>query len=247
MREGIRSFIDGWLVAVAVGAVGVVGLCGAKTVSQTDLGSLQSSQLGPVDEAQAALSSARQAKAQAQQRLQQAQSSLKVAQPGQQSAQASIDEAEARLAQAKQGGDPAAIAQAKQALKVANDYKVEERDRVAYLQREIDAADAELSATEKRIDLAKAKLEQSRLEALREAKSPAANKYQGWEFDKAVADRGRDYASAKSEADKAQAKAQRSFDAWQLSKNQVASEKGLEPARGGPGARPMPQGSPVEP
>ncbi len=233
----MRERLVGWIAVVAMGAF--VGCATERTtVTGADLGRLKASQLGPVDQAQAELGAAEQARAQAARQLEAAESALRVAEPGQMAAQASIDQAKAELSRAEQSGDPKLIDQAKQRRTIAQDYGREEEARTDFYVRDAAARRADLAAADRRVDLARAEVEKSRLEALREAHNPAANKYQGWRFDEAVSTRSEDLSGAMEAAKHARRRAREAFDQWQLAKNQYLRDQQIQPARGGPVAPP---------
>ncbi|MHB1846719.1 MAG: hypothetical protein ACYCWW_18010 [Deltaproteobacteria bacterium] len=230
-------------VLTLLGAAAVLGGCAAEqrtTVSDSDLGRLGSSQVGPIERAQSELQRAQQAKAQAEQKLSAAEDELSIARPGTTVAKGSIDEARAELDRAKRNGDPRVIDAATRRLSVAHDYDREESARTAFFEQNVAARKADAIAAEKRVDLATAELQKSRLEALREAHNPAANKYQGWRFDKEVSDRSGTLVSANQEAMDARQKARAAFDQWQSARAEYLRAQGVQPARGGGPLAPPP-------
>ena len=249
----MRRQLGWWTVAAAglwLGACATTeptGIAGPM-VSSADMGRLSPQQLHPVDEAQAQFFRAQQARNRAALQLQDAKNQVAVTEPRVQAADADIKAAEAHLDAAKQSGDPRSIGAAQHELDVARLEKQAREANIDYLNHEVSYRDAALTLSSRQVDLADARLQQSKLLALQQAHNPAANKYSSAAFQGLVENRQGAVQDAENGLSQARQAMNQSFDDWQGARRSVAQEQGMLPARGEQApteqdAQPQPQGS----
>jgi hypothetical protein len=147
------------------------------TVSAADLGRLSPEQMGPLTSARADHDAARDAVARAQLRLQEARHEEGFAHADRTQAEADGQRAEAEARGARESGDARLVARADE-LKGAAALRAQAADaRLDFARRLIAAREAEVAAAEASVRRAEWSLERAKLAALREARIPAATKY----------------------------------------------------------------------
>lgn len=232
----------GWVSVLAAG-LWLGGCAGSREsmVGDSDVGRLSSNQLGPIDRAQRELDRAKQGEAKASLALDAAKSQVAMATPGLKVADADIESAKAALATAQDSGDPNRIQSAQHQLRLGETFKKSQRAKIDYLAREQTLREDQVAAAKERIDLATARLEQSKFFALQQAGNPAAHKYKAGIFETAVNYRTEDVATADGKVTKDRQATRSAFDAWQAVRHNYAEQQGLIPARGGePAVEPQP-------
>ncbi len=232
--------------SLAVAAVTLAGCAAVQNagmgpaVSAEDVGRLSQDETAPIDAAQHELQVAQQARNQAMLRLQDEQGRLAMARPGVQAADAQVEAARIGIENARKTGDPNPIQQARRQLDLAIAFRKERQARVDYERHAVDLRQAQVTAADRTIALARARVERSKLVALEEAHNPAAGKYNAGLFAAAV-DRDRAAADdAARDVTKAHGDAASSFETWQALRRAYAEEQGLAPVRGGAPASPQP-------
>jgi hypothetical protein len=168
----------------------------SSTVSDADVGRLAPEQEGLVHQARQALDVARDARSRTSLRLQQAQNEEGTAKADQQAAEADQKVADAQQKVANDSRAPDALEKARQLQEQAKAHKQVADLHVEYASKLIDERKAEMQAAERQVEVAQARVEWSKLQALEQARNPAATKYDAGRFQTAVND-------AQGQADKA--------------------------------------------
>jgi hypothetical protein len=156
------------------------------TVSDEDAGRLGPEQLAVVHQARQDLSLARDDLARASLRLQQAQNEEVIAKADQEAAAAAQKVADAQQKVADDSRAPQALDKASRLQEQAKAHKQTADLHADYASKLVDERKAEMQAAERRVDLAQARVELSKLQALEQARNPAATKYDASGFHAAV-------------------------------------------------------------
>lgn len=160
----------------------------SSTVSEADVGRLGPEQEALVDQARQGLASARDALSRTTLRLQQAQNEENTAKADEQAAAADQKVADAQQRVANDSRAPDALEKARQLQERAKARKQVADLHLDYANKLIDERKAEVQAAEQQVKVAQARVEWSKLQALEEARNPAAGKYDGGRFQTAVND-----------------------------------------------------------
>ena len=207
----------------------------SSTVSDADAGRLGPEQEALVHEARQALDGARDALSRANLGLQQAQNEEGTAKADQQAAQADQKVADAQQKVANDSRGPEALEKARRLQELAKAHGQAANLHADYASKLVDERKAEVEAAERQVKVAQARVERSKLQALEQARNPAATKYDAGRFQTAVNDaQGElDAAAQKSRALEAQATAAR--QRWEDSERRLQGEGRTDPAGTGSG------------
>lgn len=162
---------------------------GARTgarVSEADVGRLGPEQVGPVDQARQSLASARDALSRTSLRLQQAQNEEGTAKAEQQAAAADQKVADAQQKVADDSREPQALERARRLQEQAKANKQLADLHADYAGKLVELRKAETRAAEQQVEVAEARVEWSKLQALEQVQNPASTKYDAGRFQTAV-------------------------------------------------------------
>jgi chromosome segregation ATPase len=223
-------------LAVAVLASAALACAGSKaqkpvTVSDADYGRLQPDQTQPVDQARADLGNARDALARAKLRHNQAKSQAGFAESDMQSAEAARTRAETLAKAARASADPAQIEQARAAGEAAELRRRTAQAHAQYANSLDQTRAAEVTAAERRVAYEEARVEQAKLQALQQAKVPAATKYQAAELEARVANARKEMDDAQNKARTLESELANVEKQWQELNRQMQAS-GRPPSRG---------------
>ncbi|HEX9052842.1 MAG TPA: hypothetical protein VF841_20105 [Anaeromyxobacter sp.] len=160
----------------------------SSTVADTDVGRLGPEQEGLVNQARRTLDGARDALSRTRLRLQQAQNEEGIAKADRQAAEADQKVADAQQKVANDSRAPEAVEKARRLQEQARAHKQTADLHVEYAGTLIRQREAEVQAAERQVGLAQARVEWSKLQALEQARDPAATKYDPGRFQTAVND-----------------------------------------------------------
>ena len=208
-------------------------------VSDADFGRLQQGQTQPIDQARQEQAMAREELARGKLRLQQAEHETALAKADVTAADSDAKRAGAVATAANSNREPRQLEEANRLKDSAQLHKQEADAHVAYASKLVDARKAELSALQKRLDLADAQLDQAKLEALQQADIPASTKYDAGKFQTRVANARKDFDEAQQKAQKMGAEASSAQQAFLSAQRQFqarAGASGTPPATGTGGA-----------
>ncbi len=196
----------------------------SSTVADTDVGRLGPEQEGLVNQARQGLDGARDALSRTRLRLQQAQNEEGIAKADLQAAEAAQKVADAQQKVANDSRAPDAVEKARQLQEQAKAHRQAADLHVAYGGKLIDQREAEVQAAERQVKLAQARVEWSKLQALEQARNPAATKYDPGRFQTAVneAQGGLDEATRNARALEGQATAAR--QRWEDSRGRLPAD-----------------------
>jgi hypothetical protein len=193
----------------------------ASTVSEADVGRLEPGQEGLVNQARQALDGARDALSRTRLKLQQAQNEEGVAKADLQAAEADQKVADAQRKMANDSRAPDAVEKARRLEEQAKAHEQAADLHVQYARKLIELRKAEVQVAERHVELAQARVEWSKLQALEQARNPAATKYDPGRFQTAVneAQGGLDEATQNARALEGQATAAR--ERWEDSRGRL--------------------------
>jgi hypothetical protein len=184
------------------------------TVSAADLGRLSPEQMGPLTAARADHDAARDAVARAQLRLQEARHEEGFAHADRTQAEADGQRAEAEARGARESGDARLVARADE-RKAAAALRAQAADaRLEFARRLIAAREAEVAAAEASVRRAEWDVERAKLAALREARIPAATKYDPAPIERRLAEASRAESQARTRAAEAGRAAEVAHGRW---------------------------------
>ncbi len=179
-------------LALVAGMAGCAGTTGSREsaadmqVSDADMGRLAPGQMGPVDQARQFQASARDEQARAKLRLDQAERLVAVAQADQQAVKADEDRAEAQSKIANANREPAQLEKARQMKEAATLHRSTAEAHIDYVNKLVEARKGSMEAADKQVALGDARLEWSKVQALRDANVPAYTKYDQAKFQNQV-------------------------------------------------------------
>jgi CRISPR/Cas system CSM-associated protein Csm2 small subunit len=218
------------LLAVCVVACSSVkkelsGSGGAK-VSDEDLGRLGSDQLGPVNQARTKVAQAQDNVARSKLAEQDADHQKELAKADGAAAKADAQNAEAQQKIANDTRSPQQEQRAQTLTQNAQLRKQVSDAHEEFAKKLGDARSAEVEVANEQLDLANAQLEQARLQALQEAKVPAATKYNQGEILDRVSKAQQDVQQAQEKATQASTQAQASQTTWNQLRQQYQAQAG---------------------
>jgi len=167
---------------------GAQGDARSSKVADADVGRLGPEQEGLVTGARQALDGARDALSRTRLRLQQAQNEEGTAKADLQAAEADQKVADAQQKVANDSREPDAVEKARRLQERAKAHKQVADLHVEYASKLIGEREAEVQAAERQVEVAEARVEWSKLQALEQARNPAATKYDPGRFQSAVGD-----------------------------------------------------------
>ncbi len=220
----MRTMVVAALAAIA--ACGAHGAAGGPLVADADLGRLGQGQMGPVDEARRFVSSARDELARAKLRQQETAHEVDLAKADQQVAAADAKRAEVETKAADQSREPAQLERARQLGELSKLHKTASDAHLAYANQVTEANGASVDAANKQVDLANARLELAKLQALQAAGVPAASKYDLGKFQGRVADAQKRFDDALKHARDLHSRATASQQRWQDAQRQMQARGG---------------------
>ena len=185
------------LAATACGHGGI-----SDKVRDSDYAHLDPAQTANVQAPRAELAQAQDELTRAKVKLQEARQEKAVSDAEDKMTEASLQRAKAEDAKAKSLGDPALIERAKQLYDQAGARARAGEARDKYVATLIEAREADLAAAQRHVDLANAKVELAKLQALEAAKSPVVSQYDQSSFYDDVAKAQRKYDDARVRAAK---------------------------------------------
>ena len=232
----MRSF-----VGVAFAGVCAFGCASAApAIPDAELDRLGEPTLAIVDRARGSLTSAEEQRARAVRRRDEARRQLLVAEPAVEPADAHLVGARAGLDAAKASGDPGRIDLAERQLERARLFGEEELSKRDYLRRELRLREGEVSLAKRRVELARAQLEEAKLMTLRQAHDPAADRYDLGRFQASVRDRWNAFVAERERLHGEEGPTRTAFERWLALRRDLVARQGLVPARGGDGAPTQP-------
>jgi len=187
----------------------------SSAVSEADVGRLGPEQEGLVNQARQALDGARDALSRTSLRLQQAQNEEGTAKADQQAAEADQEVADAQQKVANDSRAPDELEKARRLQERAAAHKQTADLHAEYAGRLIDQREAEVRVAERQVEVAQARVEWSKLQALEQAKNPAATKYDAGRFQTAVNDAQGELDEARQEALSLEVQATASRQRWE--------------------------------
>jgi colicin import membrane protein len=193
----------------------------SSTVSEADVGRLGPEQEALVDQARQALNVARDDLSRTRLRLQQAQNEEGNAKADQQAAAADQKVADAQQKMANDSRAPDALEKARQLQEKAKAHKQVADLHAEYADKLVDERKAEVQAAERQVKVAQARVEWSKLQALEQAKNPAATKYDAGRFQTAVNDAQGELDAAAHNAQSLEAQATTARQQWEQSQRRL--------------------------
>lgn len=196
----------------------------SSTVSEADVGRLGPEQEALVDEARQALANAGDALSRTNLRLQEAQNEEGTAKADQHAAESDQKVADAQQKVANDSRDPDALEKARQLQEQARAHKLAADAHLEYAKKLIDQRKAEMQAAEQQVKVAQARVEWSKLQALEQAKNPAATKYDHGRFQTAVNDAQGDLDKAVQKAHDLEVQATAARQQWEDSQRRLQAQ-----------------------
>ena len=185
-----------------------------QTVADADLGRLAPEQMGPIQASRAALDEARDAVARAQHRLRDSRHEEEWANADKAAAEGDRLHAAAELSSAKDAGDQRMMGLASEHAATAALRAQAADARIEYARKLFQARDAELKTAEARVRRAEWEIERAKLMALREAKVPAASKYDAAPIERRVAEAVKAEDGARARAKDLATTSRTAYDQW---------------------------------
>jgi hypothetical protein len=168
----------GMLLALAAGcATTTASSHESSTVSESDFARLAASEVGPADAARSELALARDELGRDKLKVVNDQHEGALARSDQGTASADMSRAAAESDIGKDSNEPAQLQQARDDTEAARQSKEVADARLAYSKRLATAQAAQVTASERKVDLMTEKLNLAKLQSLEEAAVPAAGKY----------------------------------------------------------------------
>lgn len=205
---------------------------GGSQVSDADLGRLGPDQLGPVNHARAKVAQSEDQVARDKLAEQDAEHQKDLAKADDAAAKADQQSAEAQQKIANDTRAPKQEQKAQSAMRQAELHKQMADAHQKFADKLIDARKAQVDVANKQLELANAQLEQAKLQALQQAKIPAASKYNQGEFLDRVSKAQQDVQQAEDKARESSTQAQASQATWNQLRQQYQAKAGEAAPRG---------------
>jgi hypothetical protein len=183
-------------------------------VADADLGRLATEQMGPVQATRAALDEARDAVARAHRRLRDSRHEEEWANADKAAAESDRLRAVAELSSAKEAGDQRMSGLASEHAAAAALRGQAADARLDYARKLVQAREAELRTAEARVRRAEWEVERAKLTALREARLPAASKYDAAPIERRVAEAVKAEDGARARSRDLATTARTAYDQW---------------------------------
>jgi colicin import membrane protein len=196
----------------------------SSTVSEADVGRLGPEQEALVDQARQALANAGDALSRTNLRLQEAQNEEGTAKADQHAAESDQKVADAQQKVANDSRAPDALEKARQLQEQAKAHKLAADAHLEYANKLIDQRKAEMQAAEQQVKVAQARVEWSKLQALEQAKNPAATKYDPGRFQTEVSDAQGNLDKAVQKAHDLEAQATAARQRWEDSQRRLQAQ-----------------------
>jgi colicin import membrane protein len=196
----------------------------SSTVSEADVGRLGPEQEALVDQARQALASAGDALSRTNLRLQEAQNEEGTAKADQHAAESDQKVADAQQKVANDSRAPDALEKARQLQEQAKAHKLAADAHLEYANKLIDQRKAEMQAAEQQVKVAQARVEWSKLQALEQAKNPAAAKYDPGRFQTEVSDAQGNLDKAVQKSHDLEAQATAARQRWEDSQRRLQAQ-----------------------
>jgi hypothetical protein len=196
----------------------------SSTVSEADVGRLGPEQEALVDQARQALANAGDALSRTNLRLQEAQNEEGTAKADQHAAESDQKVADAQQKVANDSRAPDALEKARQLQEQAKAHKLAADAHLEYANKLIDQRKAEMQAAEQQVKVAEARVEWSKLQALEQAKNPAATKYDPGRFQTEVSDAQGNHDKAVQKAHDLEAQATAARQRWEDSQRRLQAQ-----------------------
>lgn len=184
------------------------------TVSPADLGRLAPEQMGPVRAARGEVDAAQDVVARARLRLQDARQEESYARADRAQAEADRQRGEAQLRTAREAGDGPLAARATDLVEAAGLRAQAADARLEYARRLVVAREGGVRAAEAHVSRVEWEVERAKLVALREARIPAASKYDPAPLDRRAFEAARADEAAQARARALDRDATLAFDRW---------------------------------
>lgn len=185
-----------------------------QTVADADLGRLSPDAMGPVQTARAALDEARDAIARARLRLQDSRHEQEWANAEKASAEGDRLRAAAELSSAKEAGDQRLSGLASERSAAAALRVEAAAARLEYAVKLAQAREAEVRTAEARVRRAEWEVERAKLTALRQARLPAASKYDPAPIERRIAEATRAEEGARAKSRDLGVAARAAYEKW---------------------------------
>jgi hypothetical protein len=191
------------------------------TVAETDVGRLGPEQAGLVNQARQGLDVAKDALSRTRLGLQDAQNEQGTAKAELGAAEADQKVADAQQKVANDSRAPEAVEKARRLQEQATARKQAAGLHVEYAGKLARARAAEAQAAERQVEVAQARVEWSKLQALEQARNPAATKYDATRFQGAVNEAQRKLDEATKDARSLEAQASAARQRWEESRGRL--------------------------
>ena len=202
------------------------------TVSDSDYGRLPAGQTQLVDSARADLGNARDGVARAKLRQTEARHEEELARADLSAVDADQKRADSMAKASKESNDPGQLERARAANEDVQLRRRAAEARLAYAKKLNEHRAADVEAAERRVGYEEARVEQSKLQALQQARVPAATKYQPGQLDERVVSARRDLEAAEGRARTLSAETANAERLWQELDRQVQARGGPPATRG---------------
>jgi hypothetical protein len=217
---------------LALAAAACAGTRGAREstaetrISEEDVGRLGPEQTGAVERARQFRGSARDEQARASLRLQQAQHEVEAAKADQQAADLDAKRAENQEKTASESREPTELEGARQMKTQAQLHKDVANAHVDYASKLVEARKASLDAAQKQVALGDARLEWAKLQALQQARVPAATKYDANKYQSQVNEAQKSFDDSMQKARDLDSQASASQRRWEDLRRQMQARGG---------------------
>ena len=197
----------------------------ASKVTDADAGRLKPTQDRLVDEARSTLGAASDNLARTKLKIQDAKNEEQGAKAEAKAGEAALSAAAAQQQMADQSREPAALANATKQQELAAAKKRAAEAHLTYARNLVAANEARAQVAEQQVEVAQARVDWAKLQALQQAKNPAAGKYDAGRFQTTVNDAQVNLTAMQKRAKGLDEEATLSKQAWELSQRQVATRE----------------------
>jgi chromosome segregation ATPase len=196
----------------------------ASTVAETDVGRLGPEQAGLVSQARQGLDGARDALSRTRLGLQDAQNEEGTAKADLEAAGADQKVADAQQKVANDSRAPEALETARRLQERAKAHQQAAQLHLEYAGKLVGEREAEVRAAERQVEVAQARVEWSKLQALEQARNPAATKYDASRFQAAVNEAQGKLDEATKNARSLEAQASAARQRWEDSRGRLPAD-----------------------
>ncbi len=226
--------------ALALVGIGACASSGgqANKVSDADVGRLAADEMGPLDEARDFATKAKDERNRAELALERANHEVGLAKADTAAAQAAAEQAKAQRAIADDNREAGAMRQARTLEEQATLHQQAADARKEFADKLVGARKSSLQAADKKVDLANAKLELAKVQALRQANVAAGTKYDTAAFQARVNEAQRAHDEAVKNAHESQAEAATARTRWEDADRTLQARVSGETTEEGMGSKP---------